>query len=125
MQTSIKDIMKRIYIQILLMIAALYIMFSVMIDFPDSLLEAITFLIVFISAVIMYKFYPRYSTKACIVTPRDRQILEISMYSYIGTFIFQTVLNENQLPGLKIFSGFILLCISAFAMFTLYKIIKK
>jgi len=125
MQTSIKDIMKRIYIQILLMIASFYIMFSVMIDFPDSLLEAITFLIVFISVVIMYKFYPRYSNKVCIVTPRDRQILEISTYSYIGTFIFQTVLNENQLPGLKIFSGFILLCISGFAIFTLYKIIKK
>jgi hypothetical protein len=125
MQTSIKDIIKRIYIQILLMIAALYVMLSVMIDFPDSLLEAITFLIVFVTVILMYKFYPKYSNKVCIVTPRDRQILEISMYSYIGTFIFQTVLNENQLPGLKIFSGFVLLCISAFAMFTLYKIIKK
>jgi hypothetical protein len=125
MQTSIKDIMKRMYIQIFLMIASLYIMFSVMIDFPDSLLEAITFLIVFVLGVGMYKFYPRYSNKVYIVTPRDRQILEISMYSYIGIFIFQTVLNENQLPGLKIFSGFILLCISAFSMFTLYKIIKK
>lgn len=124
MQTSIKDIVKRMYIQILLMIASMYIMLSVLIDFPDSLLEAMTFLIVFISVVMMYKKYPRYSNKVCIVTPKDRQILEISMYGYIGTFIFQTVLNENQLPSLKIFSGFVLLSISAFAMFTLYKIIK-
>jgi hypothetical protein len=95
------------------------------ITLPPSLLEALTFLVIFISGYIMYKRYPRFSTQICIVTPKDKQILELSLYAYMGVFIFQALLNQTALQGLRVFAGVLLVLINVFAIYTLYQMIKK
>lgn len=125
MQTSIQDIIKRIYIHIILTLIAFYVVISNTISLPPSLLEALTFLVIFVSGYFMYKKYPRFSTKICIVTPKDKQILELSLYAYMGTFIFQALLNQTALQGLRILAGVLLVIINAVAIYTLYQIIKK
>ncbi len=125
MQTSIQDIMKRIYVHIMLTIIAFYVIIVNSITLPPSLLEALTFLVIFISGYIMYKRYPRFSTQICIVTPKDKQILELSLYAYMGVFIFQALLNQTALQGLRVFAGVLLVLINVFAIYTLYQMIKK
>ena len=125
MQTSIQDITKRIYIHIILTIIAFYVIVSNSISLPPSLLEALTFVVIFISSYLMYKKYPRFSTKICIVTPKDKQRLELSLYAYMGTFIFQALLNQTALQGLRVIAGLLLVVINGFALYTLYQMIKK
>jgi hypothetical protein len=125
MQTSMKDIFKRIYIYLVLSVISMYVILSNMLTFPPSLLEALTFLSIFVLGILMYKRYPKFQNEIGIVTPKDRQILEITLYIYMGVFIFQALLNATSLSGLKAFCGIILLLDSIYGIYTLHNIIKK
>jgi hypothetical protein len=125
MQTSMKDIFKRLYVYIVLSVIALYVIASNIIKFPPSLLEAITFMLIFSIGVWMYKQYPKYQNQYGIVTPKDRQTLELTLYVYMGAFIFQALLNNTVLSGLKVIAGCVLLGVSMYGIVILLNIMKK
>lgn len=125
MQTSMKDIFKRLYVYIVLSVIALYVIASNIMKFPPSLLEAITFMLIFSIGVWMYKQYPRYLNQFGIVTPKDRQTLELTLYVYMGAFIFQALLNNTALSGLKVVAGCVLLGVSMYGIVILLNIMKK
>ena len=125
MQTSMKDIFKRLYVYLVLSVISMYVILSNIINFLPSLLEALTFLSIFVLGIILYKLYPKYKNEIGVVTPKDRQILEYTLYIYMGVFIFQTLLDSTSLSGLKVLSGIILLLDCFYGIYTLYKIIKK
>jgi len=125
MQTSMKDIFKRLYVYSVLSVIALYVITSHMIKLPPSLLEAITVVLMFSIGVWMYKIYPTYQKQYGIVTPKDRQTLELTLYIYMGAFIFQALLDNTALSGLKVVAGFVLLGVSLYGIVILLHIMKK
>jgi hypothetical protein len=123
MNIPYKYLLLRFYAHIMLSLLAIYTILVSIIN-EEGLAQALIFFVAFICAIFMYKHYQKASMQMKLITPKEKSILEYSLYVYIGLYISRTILLSTTYVFLNLYIGIILLLIATTTTIMIYKMIK-
>lgn len=123
MNIPYKYLLLRLYAHVMLSLLGLYTVFVVLFE-DEGLIQAVVFLIAFLLSIFMYKTYQKASNQPKLMTPKEKIILEYSLYIYIGLYISRTILMSTTYAFLNMYIGIILFLIASITAGRIYKIMK-
>lgn len=123
MNIPYKYLLLRLYANVMLSLLGLYTVFVVLFE-DEGLIQAVVFLIAFLLSIFMYKTYQKASNQPKLMTPKEKIILEYSLYIYIGLYISRTILMSTTYAFLNMYIGIILFLIASITAGRIYKIMK-
>lgn len=123
MNIPYKYLLLRFYAHIMLILLSIYTILVAIIN-EEGLAQALIFFVAFICAIFMYKHYQKASMQMKLMTPKEKSLLEYSLYIYIGLYISRTILLSTTYTFLNLYIGIILLLIAASTSYIIFKMIK-
>jgi len=123
MNIPYKYLLLRLYAHVMLSFLGLYTVFIIVFE-DEGLIQAIVFFIAFLASIFMYKTFQKASNKAKLMTPKEKAILEYSIYIYIGLYISRTILMSTTYAFLNLYIGVILFLIASISSIMVFKIMK-